>query len=280
MSARTVKSLLADAAAMFDSDSALLDAQLLLGKIIGKDRSWMYAHDDADVTETQAAAFRLLAERRSAGEPVAYLLGSRGFWRQHLDVSPSVLIPRPETELLVELVLQLELGLGVQVADLGTGSGAIALALASEKPDWQIFATDISKAALEVAQGNARKLGLDNVCFCEGDWFAALPSLKFNLIVSNPPYIAAGDPHLARGDVRFEPAGALIAGDEGMADLVHIAEQARLFLKSRGWLVMEHGFDQGREVRNLLETMGYSKISTHFDHNAKERVTMGAWHAG
>jgi release factor glutamine methyltransferase len=280
MSGRTVKTLLNKAAAQFGGDSALLDAQLLMGKVIGKDRSWLYAHDDAELTEAQASAFQSLAERRRAGEPVAYLLGSRGFWKQELAVGPAVLIPRPETELLVELVMELALGQDIQMADLGTGSGAIALALASENPEWEVFATDISADALAVAEANAQRLGIENVCFCQGDWLAALPAIRFNLIVSNPPYIAPGDPHLQEGDLRFEPAGALVAGEQGLADLTRIAENAGHYLKSRGWLLLEHGRDQGRAVRHLLETLRYDKISTHFDHNGNERVTMGAWHAG
>jgi release factor glutamine methyltransferase len=280
MAVQTVRTLVGKAAARFNSDTAMLDAQLLLGKATGRDRSWLYAHDDAVISDTEAAVFQALVERRAGGEPVAYLLGRRGFWKQELEVSPAVLIPRPETELMVELVLGLGLGPDIQMADLGTGSGAIALALASENPDWQVIATDASDAALAVAESNAARLSIGNVMFCKGDWLMALPALRFNLIVSNPPYIAEGDPHLKQGDVRFEPVGALVAPDQGLADLVQIAEGAGHYLKNRGRLLLEHGFEQGREVRSLLERLGYGNISTHNDHNGNERVTMGTWHAG
>jgi release factor glutamine methyltransferase len=280
MPVQTIKTLVSKAAARFDSETALLDAQLLMCRATGRDRSWLYAHDDAVPEVSAATLFSALVERRASGEPVAYLLGTRGFWKQELLVGPAVLIPRPETELLVELVMGLDLGHDIQMADLGTGSGAIALALAGENPDWSVFATDISQEALAVATENASRLGFENVFFCQGDWLAALPPIRFNLIVSNPPYIAAGDPHLKSGDVRFEPVGALVAGDQGLADLVQIAENAGRYLKSRGRLLLEHGFEQGREVRKLLERLGYGNISTHNDHNGNERVTMGTWHAG
>ena len=265
---------------MLDSDSAALDAQLLLARVLGQNRSWLYAHGEAQPDTVQIRDFRMLVGRRAEGEPLAYLTGYREFWKQELLVGPEVLIPRPETELLVELALQLELAEDVQAADLGTGSGAIALALAMERPGWELFATDKSPRALALARANAERFLLENICFCTGEWCAALPALKFDLIVSNPPYVAVDDPHLRQGDLRFEPSTALVSAEEGLADLRIIAGQARAHFKQQGWLLLEHGWEQGRAVRKLLEQFGYASISTHHDHNGNERVTMGAWHAG
>ena len=231
-----------------------LDAELLLLHALGKPRSWLFAHaGDAPEMDVQTA-FSALVERRAGGEPVAYITGRQGFWSLELEVTPATLIPRPETELLVELALaRLPRDAPCAVADLGTGSGAIALAIASERPLARIVATDASSAALDVARRNAQRLGLGNVAFAHGDWLAPLAGQRFALVVSNPPYIEAADPHLARGDLRFEPATALASGADGFDDIRHIVHAARAYLEPGGWLLFEHGWNQGEASRNLLK---------------------------
>lgn len=257
------------------SDSAMLDAQLMLAHVLGKERSYLYTWPERKLTREQHRNFAALCERRAKGEPVAYLLGKRGFWKAELEVSPAVLIPRPETELLVELALRLGADLEGKVADLGTGSGAIAIALAGERPDWQVYATELSADAQNVAAANFRNAGLPNLHLLAGSWCNPLPAHDFVLIASNPPYIDESDPHLKQGDVRFEPRSALVAADDGMADLCRIAEQSRDYLVDGGWLLLEHGWQQGSAVRRLLESLGYTEVKTHFDHGNRERVTVG-----
>lgn len=276
----TIQSALQQAAERFNtSDSAALDAQLLLAHVLGKDRSFLYTWPEHKLTREQQRNYDALCARRAKGEPVAYLLGRRGFWKAELEVSPAVLIPRPETELLVELALRLGADLEGKVADLGTGSGAIAVALASERPDWQVYATELSADAQNVAAANFRHAGLPNLHLLAGSWCDPLPAHDFVLIASNPPYIDEHDPHLKEGDVRFEPRSALVAADAGLADLRRIAEQARNYLVAGGWLLLEHGWQQGSAVRRLLESLGYTEVRTHFDHANRERVTVGC-HAG
>lgn len=257
------------------SDSAVLDAQLLLAHVLGKERSWLYAWPNHKLTREQQKSFDALCARRVQGEPVAYLLGRRAFWKTEVEVCSAVLIPRPETELLVELALRLGADLEGKVADLGTGSGAIALALAGERPDWQVYATELSAEAQSVAAANFRKAELPNLHLLAGSWCDPLPGDDFVLIASNPPYIDKFDPHLNQGDVRFEPRSALIAADEGMAELRRIAVQARNFLVDGGWLLLEHGWQQGNAVRRLLVGLGYTEVTTHHDHGNRERVTVG-----
>ncbi len=273
---QTVKSALAQAAERFvSSDSAALDAQLLLAHVLDKNRAWLVAWPEHELTREQQRAFNALCTRRAQGEPVAYLLGRRAFWTFELEVCSAVLIPRPETELVVELALQLGSDLTGKVADLGTGSGAIALALARERPDWQVYATELSAEAQSVAAANFRKVDLPNLQLLAGSWCAPLPGRDYVLIASNPPYIDKLDPHLQQGDVRFEPRSALIAADQGMADLRLIAVQAKQYLVSGGWLVLEHGWKQGNAVRRLLVGLGYTEVATHHDHANNERVTVG-----
>jgi release factor glutamine methyltransferase len=222
--------------------------------------------------------FETLVERRVAGEPVAYLTGRRGFWSFELQVTPDTLIPRPETELLVELALtHLPPDRVLQVADLGTGSGAIALALAHERPRAQVLATDASPAALDVARANATSLGNANSAFAQGDWCAALEQRRFDLIASNPPYIAAGDPHLALGDLRREPAAALASGVDGLDAIRRIVAGTRLHLVAGGWLLLEHGMEQGDAVRGLLRDAGFVDASTDRDLEGRDRVSSGRW---
>ena len=268
----TVRSLLAEAPA----GESRREAEILLGYVLDRDRAWLAAHDTDPLPREQAARFRALWARRLAGEPVAYLTGRRGFWTLDLSVNADVLIPRPETELLVETALARIPGDAAwDLADLGTGSGAIALALARERPACRVLATDRSAEALAVARANARRHGIGNVDFREGDWWAPLEGLRLDLIVSNPPYVPAADPHLSRGDVRFEPRGALASGPEGLDDLRTIIAGAPAHLHPGGTLLLEHGYDQGAAVRALLRAAGFTDVRTWRDLNGHERVSEG-----
>lgn len=254
------------------------DASLLLAHALGRPRGWLYAHGDEAAPEAALQRFESLLARRIAGEPVAYLTGSRGFWTFELQVTPDTLIPRPETERLVELALErLAMGAAPRVADLGTGSGAIALALALERPRAIVVATDASTAALAVARRNADALGAGNVEFREGSWFGPLSGERFDLVASNPPYVAQGDPHLARGDLRFEPAAALASGGDGLDDIRAIVRGAPAHLVPGGWLLLEHGLDQGEAVRALLRGAGFAEVATARDLEDRERISLGRW---
>jgi len=273
----TARGLLAAAAVELCGDESRREAEILLGHALGRDRAWLYAHGD-DVLEADAAIrFHALLSRRAAGEPLAYLVGRREFWSLDLAVTPDVLIPRPETELLVEIALRhIPQGREVDIADLGTGSGAIALAIASGRPRARVLASDKSEAALDVARGNARRLRIDNVECVAGDWCAALGDRRFALIVSNPPYIAEGDAHLDRGDLRFEPSDALIAGPDGLDALQAIAAAAPAHLLPTGRLMLEHGCEQGAAVRAVLRKNGFVEIFTACDIEGRERVSGGS----
>lgn len=253
------------------------DAEALLLHALGQPRSWLFAHADDALDMDVQTAFEALVARRVAGEPVAYLTGSRGFWTLELEVTPATLIPRPETELLVELALErLPHDAAIRVADLGTGSGAIALALASERPRARVIATDASADALAVARRNAQRLGIGNVRFEQGDWLAPLADERFALIVSNPPYIEAADPHLAQGDLRYEPATALASGADGLDDIRRIVAGASAHLDPGGWLLFEHGWNQGDAARALLRSAGYAQVFTAQDLEARDRVSGGS----
>jgi len=270
--AATVQRLLQGAVGRVDP----FEAELLLAHVLDRPRSWLYAHRDDPLSVADAERFERLLSRRSRGEPVAYLTGRRGFWTFDLTVSPHTLIPRPETERLVELALErAPAGPKSRFADLGTGSGAIALALASERREAQVVATDSSADALEVARANARLLGLGNVEFRLGDWFAPLVGERFDLIASNPPYIAEGDPHLQEGDLRHEPAQALSSGADGLDAIRTLVGEAPAHLNPGGWLLLEHGFEQGEAVRALLLAAGYVQVQTHRDLEDRDRVTIG-----
>lgn len=272
----TVRALLAAGARVLPGDEARREAALLLGYAGGKSDAWLIAHADDEIDLADAAKFEQLVARRAAGEPVAYLVRSRGFNTLELHVTPDVLIPRADTEVLVDCALQrVPEDSPCRVADLGTGSGAIALAIAHARPKAQVLATDMSVAALQVARGNADRLGLTNVAFAEGDWCAALGDARFDVIVSNPPYIAAGDPHLAAGDLRFEPAMALASGVDGLDAIRCIVAAAPSHLLPGGWLAFEHGFEQGAVVRELLRAAGFGDVSTARDIEGRERVTGG-----
>lgn len=253
-----------------------IDAETLLLHVLDKPRSWLFAHADDPLDMDVQTAFSELVERRAQGEPVAYLTGHRGFWSMDLEVTMATLIPRTETELLVELALQrLPRERVCAVADLGTGSGAIALALAHERPLARVTATDASSAALAVAQRNAQRLRIGNVDFAQGDWLAPLGAQRFDLIASNPPYIEADDVHLARGDLRFEPASALASGVDGLDDIRRIVRDARDHLEVDGWLLFEHGWNQGDAVRVLLDAAGYAEVFTAQDLEQRDRVSGG-----
>lgn len=268
-----VRAIVADAA---DLLGERLEAELLLLHVLGKPRSWLIAHADDDLDGNQVKAFDTLVQRRRDGEPVAYITGHRGFWTLNLEVTPATLIPRPETELLVELALA-RMTATTRVADLGTGSGAIALAIARECPTAKVVATDASADALAVAARNASKHGIANVRFAHGSWLAALAGERFELIVSNPPYIEADDPHLAQGDLRFEPASALASGTDGLDDIRQIVAQARDHLEPGGSLLMEHGWNQGAAVREVLSAAGYRDVFTEQDLEQRDRVSGGVW---
>ena len=273
-----IRQLLAAAAHALPGVEGRHEAELLLLHVLGRERGWLFAHATDLLDPATAEAFSALLQRRIAGEPVAYLLGRRGFWTLDLAVSPATLIPRPETERLVELALErLPEGVPLRIADLGTGSGAIALALASERPLAQIVATDMSGDAIAVAAGNARQHGLANVAFRQGSWHAPLADERFDLIASNPPYIANDDPHLAQGDLRFEPATALASGHDGLDDIRLIIAGAPAHLQPGGWLLMEHGWDQGEAIRALLEGAGFVEVETALDLEQRDRVSLGRW---
>ncbi len=260
-------------------DNPRRDGEILLGHCLGQPRSWLYTWPERDVEAGQAHSFEALLQARREGQPVAYLTGTRDFWTLELAVNEHTLIPRPETETLVQWALELDLPEIASVVDLGTGSGAIALALAVERPGWQVCAVDSSDEALDVAENNARHNGLQRVRFVHSDWFDALGGECYHLIVSNPPYVDAADPHLCQGDLRFEPRSALVAEAEGLADFTAIVAGATGHLLPQAWLLLEHGCEQGPAVRDLLEEAGFREVSTRRDLAGLERITGGCWHA-
>jgi release factor glutamine methyltransferase len=272
----SIAALLRDAAAALQtaSDSPRADVEILLAHALGWPRTRLIAHADSVPDPDAMRAFGTLLEARRAGTPVAYLTGRREFWSLDLQVSPATLIPRPETERLVELALERLPARGAPVADLGTGCGAIALALAHERPGLTLLATDASGAALQVARGNAQRLGLGNLRFAVADWCRPLARDCFQAVLSNPPYVAAGDPHLARGDLRFEPPRALSTGDDGLADLRRIIADARAVLRPGGWLLLEHGPDQGPALARLLAAAAYRDIQLAEDYAGRPRVSL------
>ena len=258
-------------------ESGLLrsEAELLLRSVLGCERSHLLAHAEEAIDSSKARLAKDVFARRRAGEPIAYITGWREFYGIRLCVTQNVLIPRPETELLVELALErLAAASSVRVLELGTGSGAIAVALARERPDLTVVATDISEAALAIARRNARDHGVD-IEFVHSDWFEALGPERFDLIVSNPPYVAASDAHLERGDVRFEPRLALVGGEDGLACIRAIAARAQSRLRPGGWLLLEHGYDQGDRCIGLLREFGYSDVEDFEDLAGVPRVCAG-----
>lgn len=271
----TIIASLLRAAELPDSPTARLDAELLLAAALGKSRSYLHTWPEKIVSSEAALTFAEYLLRRRAGEPVAYILGQQGFWNLDLEVAPHTLIPRPDTELLVETALALLPASPARVLDLGTGSGAIALGLASERPAWHVTAVDRVLEAVALAERNRQRLQLDNVNVFTSHWFSALADQRFDLIISNPPYIAAGDVHLAEGDVRFEPESALVAGADGLDDIREIITAAAQHLNADGWLMLEHGYDQAAAVRQLLQDAGFAAVESRKDLGGHERITLG-----
>ena len=269
----TLETLLRQAAAI-----DRIDAEWLLAHALGQSRTWLFTHSGDAVPAHAAERFMALLARRSAGEPVAYLTGTQGFWTLELEVTPATLIPRPETERLVELALaRIAMETTSRIADLGTGSGAIALAIAKERPRATVIAIDASTAALEVARRNAARNRIGNVEFRAGDWLVPLRGERFDLIASNPPYIAVGDPHLDEGDLRYEPGSALSSGADGFDAIRTIVRDAPAHLLADGCLLLEHGWEQGEAVRALLMDAGFIDIETARDLEDRDRVTLGRW---
>lgn len=260
-----------------ESDSPRRDAEILLEYVTGKGRTWILAFGETELTDAQRQHLAALLACRRRGEPIAHLIGEREFWSLPLFVSPATLIPRPDTECLVEQALARLPAASCRILDLGTGTGAIALALASERPDCDVTAVDRMPEAVALAQRNATRHAITNVRILQSDWFSALAGNQFEMIVSNPPYIDEQDPHLSQGDVRFEPLTALVAGDHGMADIKHIIDRARAVLMPEGMLLLEHGWQQGTAVRDAFVRAGYHDVETCRDYGDNERVTLGRW---
>lgn len=255
------------------SETAKLDAQLLLCHVLNVDRTYLYTWPETVLSVSQLSQYEALLQQRAAGKPIAHLLGYRDFWSFRLKVNDSTLIPRPETELLVEQCLALPLPSHAAVLELGTGTGAIALALATERAQWQLDAVDIQPQAIQLATENRHALGLTQVNIFASNWFSAVSTRRYDLIVSNPPYIDPADPHLTEGDVRFEPHTALVAANQGLADIQHITRHAKEHLKPAGWLVFEHGFTQAEQVQACLLENGFEAITTRQDYAKLDRIT-------
>ena len=258
------------------SDSARVDVEHLLCFVLQKDPSYLRTWPEKELTAEQLSQFDSLLVKRSQGTPVAHLTGRRGFWSFDIEVNQHTLIPRPDTETLVEWALELPLNSKASAVDLGTGTGAIAIALALENPAWQVSAVEFVEEAAELARRNAVRLGASNLTVLSGSWFEPLAG-QYDLIVSNPPYIDPKDTHLEQGDVRFEPLTALTAEDEGLADLFYIIEIAPAYLKGDGWLLLEHGYDQAEQVANKLKQVGFEQVETRQDYGGNPRITGGCW---
>jgi release factor glutamine methyltransferase len=273
---QSIKSALAFATVKLNHDEAKLEAQLLLQHVLNVNRAWLIAHENDALQANQHAAFEALLNRRLNGEPIAYILGGRAFYGLDLLVTPDTLIPRPDTETLVEAALaKIPMAAHPSILDLGTGSGAIALAIAKNRPQASVIAVDASKAALAVAKKNAQNLSIDNVEFVLSNWFQRLNNQPFDVIVSNPPYIEENDAHLSQGDLRFEPISALSSGEDGLNDIRQIIENSLVHLQPQGWLMLEHGFNQADKVADLMANTGFVSIETIKDFGGNNRVTIG-----
>jgi release factor glutamine methyltransferase len=272
----TIKELLSNACSKLTGPDARQEAELLLEVCCSISRSQLFSHPEKKLTAEQVKLFNTALQRRLSGEPLAYIAGSRGFWDMELKLSPDVLIPRPDSECLVEQALaRIPLETDWQIADLGTGSGAIAIAIARERPRCTVTATDISEAALDIARQNSVTYAAENVMFASGSWGQALGKGVFNMIVSNPPYIRTGDPHLQQGDLPAEPLIALISGEDGLDDIRLIISESESYLRPGGWLLLEHGYDQAGEVTELLMAAAYSEVFTQKDYAGNDRVSGG-----
>ncbi len=256
---------------------AVQEVNSIVQHVLEKNRAWLITHYKTELSETEFFKINILLNRRLTGEPVSYILGSREFYGLQLKTTPATLIPRSDTEALVEAALEkIPQSGSLNILDLGTGTGAVALAIASERPQAKLSAVDASLEALKVATENAQALKLNNVCLLKSNWFSALQSQKFDVIVSNPPYIAQDDEHLKQGDLRFEPISALASGKDGLDDIRKIIQDAPDYLKSNGWLMLEHGYDQAEAVAALLKARGFSQIAHAKDIAGTLRVTFGA----
>jgi len=275
----SIESLL-NTADLPDSPTPQLDAELLLAAVLGKPRSYLRTWPEREPDADQLARFDEYLTRRRRGEPVAYILGHQGFWSLDLEVASHTLIPRPDTELLVETALELLPATKLAALDLGTGTGAIALALASERPAWQLTGVDRVSEAVALAERNRQRLQLGNALFVQSHWFDALAGQRYGLILSNPPYIRADDRHLGEGDVRFEPSSALVSGADGLDDIRLIIAQAPTYLDNDGWLLLEHGFDQAAQVRALLAAAGFNEVQSRRDLGGHERISLGRFNHG
>lgn len=277
----TVKNLLLSGLQILlpHSSSARLDTECLLAFVLEKPRSFLYGYPETSLTEEQYKTFQALLHKREAGIPISYLTGQREFWSLNLKVTPDTLIPRPETEMLVELTLKaLKNKSKAHILDLGTGSGAISLALAKERPDWEIHAADKSEAALNIAKENAKNLGL-KIQFYHSDWFSTLLNQKYHAIVSNPPYIEKEDPHLLQGDLRFEPQQALVSEEMGLKDIRILIENAPNHLYESGFLLLEHGFNQKNKIASILKNAGFKEIHCYQDYQGLDRISQGIWYS-
>jgi len=256
------------------NESVCLDVEVLLAHAANFSRAQLWTHAEQPIKPTVLQLFERLLQRRMNGEPVAYILGEKEFWSMMLRVTPDTLIPRPETECLVEEVLKCADHTTIRVLDLGTGTGAIALALSRERPAWQITAVDISAAALEIAKYNAQKHAISNIIFLQSDWFSVIDTTsQFHIILSNPPYIRNNDPLMAQGDVRFEPKQALLAGEQGLDAYQQIITQSKFFLLPQGYLLLEHGYNQASVIQSLLQQSDFCNIQTTTDYAGIERIT-------
>ena len=272
----TIIELLTHARSVLRGPDASLETELLMEAVCGISRSRQFSHSDEQLAEHQVEQFMSALERRLSGEPLAHITGSRGFWDVDLRVTPDVLIPRPDTEILVEQALQRIPHDAVwHIADLGTGSGAIAIAIARERPQCALTATDNSAAAIALARINARALGVQNISFVAGSWGQPLKLQRFDMILSNPPYIRTNDPHLLEGDLQAEPPQALVSGSDGLDAIRQIIEDSTICLKPNGWLLLEHGYDQAAEVADLLQHADFTEVFSQKDYGGNDRVTGG-----
>jgi release factor glutamine methyltransferase len=280
---QTIKTLLSAntaklKAALIDEDSAFFETSILLQHILKVNRAWLISHENEFLTPENKAIFEALVTKRMTGKPIAYILGEREFYGLRLKVTPDTLIPRPDTETLVDAALEkIPNNRSTTLLDLGTGTGAIALAIAKHRPLAHITAVDASESALKVAQQNAQNLSISNVTFLPSNWFDALPNQVFDMIISNPPYIADHDPHLSQGDLRFEPRSALASGIDGLDDIRQIIDQASSHLKASGWLMLEHGYNQAERIANMLLQAEFIEVQHVQDLAGIQRVTLGQW---
>ena len=276
----TINALLHQATAQFTSvsDTAALDAEVLLCRVLNKDRSYLRAWPEQPLTAQQQKCFQSLLNKRCLGTPIAYITGHKEFWSRKFLINENVLIPRPDTELIIERAINLiPENQSLNLLDLGTGSGNIAITLAKERPAIAMVASDTSAAALAIARENARRHKTHNLHFYQSHWFENIPQQQFDLILSNPPYIAANDPHLQQGDLRFEPQTALIAAQQGLQDISEIVQHARCYMKSGSHLLIEHGYNQKSQVQAFFKQYNYAKIITHNDWAGQPRVTAAVW---